>query len=536
VSCPGEASWLLYADGELPLTEAREAESHLVRCQACRALVMALREETRGIVDALHGREPDSLPAADLTAPAGGLALGFPAAIVVVALVLAAAGLVAESRLPGGFDLFHPLRLKGAYEMVFDLIFGLRDRAPGLLEFAVAVAAVLSTSALGSLLVGALVRRVAGTAALLLLWCSLLAAPEASALELRFDQDTRIGAAETLAETLVASGDEVRIDGSVEGDVVAWARRVTVSGRVEGDLFVCARELVISGEVTGGVVALVEQVRVEGVVSRAVYSLAGRFHLEPAGRLDRDATLFGERVHLEGSVARDVVFGGERFELGGNVGRDLEILHAHRVALQDGARVAGDVEAMISDDNEIEFGTDAVVLGEVNTTSHSHAEAFFAAYRRPGFYLFFAIQLVASWILGVLLYMLWPQLFSGQVATTGAFLRSLGWGLAALVLTPFVLVAVGFTIVGIPLAVLGLFVWVAAIYGADIAVGALIGRALLQPDSSLGAFARALLAGLGVITVGHLLPFVGSAVGWVSLLLGMGLLADQARRLVPARP
>jgi cytoskeletal protein CcmA (bactofilin family) len=311
---------------------------------------------------------------------------------------------------------------------------------------------------------------------------------------------------------------------------------VTVSGRVEGDLFVCARELVISGEVTGGVVALVEQVRVEGVVSRAVYSLAGRFHLEPAGRLDRDATLFGERVHLEGSVARDVVFGGERFELGGNVGRDLEILHAHRVVLQDGARVAGDVEAMISDDNEIEFGTDAVVLGEVNTTSHSHAEAFFAAYRRPGFYLFFAIQLVASWILGVLLYMLWPQLFSGQVATTGAFLRSLGWGLAALVLTPFVLVAVGFTIVGIPLAVLGLFVWVAAIYGADIAVGALIGRALLQPDSSLGAFARALLAGLGVITVGHLLPFVGSAVGWVSLLLGMGLLADQARRLVPARP
>jgi cytoskeletal protein CcmA (bactofilin family) len=535
VSCPSEASWFRYTEGELPLTEVREAESHLVRCQACRALVMALREETRGIVDALHGREPDSLRVPEVTAPAGGLALGFPAAIVVVALVLAAAGLVAESRLPGGLDLLHPLRLKGAYEMVFDLIFGLRDRAPGLFEFAVAVAAVVSTSALGSLLIGALVRRVAGTAALLVASCGLLAAPEATALELRLDQDTRIGAGETLAETLVASGEEVRIDGLVEGDVVAWARRVTLSGRVEGDVFVFARELVISGEVTGGVIAVAEQIRVEGVVSRSVYSLAERFHLESAGRLERDATLFGDRIHLEGSVARDAVFGGERFELGGKVGRDLEVLHAHRVALLDGARVAGDIDAMISDDSEIELDPGAVVLGDVNTTSHSHAEAFFAAYRRPGFYLFFAIQLVASWILGVLLYMLWPQLFSGHVATTGAFLRSMGWGLATLVVTPFVLIGVGFTIVGIPLAVLGLFTWVTAIYVADIAVGALIGRALLQPDASVASFARALLVGLGVIVVGHLLPFLGGAVGWVSLLLGMGLLADRARGLLPAR-
>jgi cytoskeletal protein CcmA (bactofilin family) len=339
-----------------------------------------------------------------------------------------------------------------------------------------------------------------------------------------------------VAETLVASGEEVRIDGLVEGDVVVWARRVTLSGRVEGDVFVFARELVISGEVTGGVIAVAEQIRVEGVVSRSVYSLAERFHLESAGRLERDATLFGDRIHLEGSVARDAVFGGERFELGGKVGRDLEVLHAHRVALLDGARVAGDIDAMISDDSEIELDPGAVVLGDVNTTSHSHAEAFFAAYRRPGFYLFFAIQLVASWILGVLLYMLWPQLFSGHVATTGAFLRSMGWGLATLVVTPFVLIGVGFTIVGIPLAVLGLFTWVTAIYVADIAVGALIGRALLQPDASVASFARALLVGLGVIVVGHLLPFLGGAVGWVSLLLGMGLLADRARGLLPARP
>jgi cytoskeletal protein CcmA (bactofilin family) len=522
-------------DGELPLPEVREIESHLVGCQSCRALVMALREETRGIEDALHEREPQTIPAAGVTAPASGLAFGFPAAIVVVALVLSAAGLAAEARLPGGLDLLNPLRLKGAYEMAFDLIFGLRDRAPGLLEFAVAVAAVVSASALGSLLVSALVRRVAGTAALLLASFWLVATPEATAFELRPEQDTRIASGQTLSETLVASGEEVRIDGVVEGDVVAWARRVSISGRVEGDVFVLTRELVISGEVTGGVVAIAEQIRVEGGVAGNVYALAERLQLEAAGRLERDATLFGERVHLEGAIGRDAVFGGERFELAGSVGRDVDVLHAHRVVLLDGARVAGDVSAMIPDDTEVELGEGAAVLGEISTKGHSHAEALFAAYRTPGFYLFFAIQLVASWILGMLVYLLWPEVFAGHVATTGAFLRSLGWGLVTLVLTPFVLVGVAFTVVGIPIAVVGLFVYLAALYMADISVGALIGRALLRPDASAASFARALLAGLGVITFGHLLPFLGGAVGWVSLLLGLGILADRARALLPVR-
>ena len=85
------------------------------------------------------------------------------------------------------------------------------------------------------------------------------------------------------------------------------------------------------------------------------------------------------------------------------------------------------------------------------------------------------------------------------------------------------------TIVGLPLAILGLFAYVTALYVADIAVAALIGRSLLRPEANLGSFGRALLAGLAILAVGHVIPFLGGAVGWVSLFLGLGLVANRTR-------
>ncbi|MEN8181911.1 MAG: zf-HC2 domain-containing protein [Myxococcota bacterium] len=535
MSCPQEESWVSYVDGELPPPELRRVESHLVTCQSCRALVVALREESQAIADALHERKLASHAVSPAEAPAAGLAFGFPVAIAGLAAGLTLAGAVAESRLPGGLDLLNPLRLKGAYEMVFDVIFGLRDRAPGLFEFAIAVAAVLSVSTLASLGVGVLVRRVAGTTALLAL-CLLFAPERGSAIDLRFDQDTHIAPEEVLQETLVASGEEVRIDGVIEGDLVVWAERIRVTGRVDGNVFAFARDIELSGEVNGVLVMVAERVRTRAKIGSSVYSLAERLTLGTEGRIERDATLFGERVLLEGSVARDVVFGGERFELAGSVGRDVDVLHAHRVALLDGARVTGSLDAMIPDDTEVELVGDARVEGEVRIEPHSHAQALFAPYRQPSFYLFFALQFVASFLLGLLLYALAPTLFASAIPTTGAFFRTLGWGFAALLLTPLVLVAIAFTIVGLPIAVLGLFGYLAALYVADIAVGALIGRSLLQPGPELGSFARALLVGLAIVIVGHLIPFLGAAVGWVTLFLGLGLLVDRVRQFRPLRP
>ena len=121
-------------------------------CRDCRARVIALREEGALLGEVLRGRAPARGGADAAAAPdARGVALGVPIAIAAVAVALAAASALLDMRLPGALDLLHPRRLKGAVEMAFDLIFMLRENAPGLLELAFAIGVVASVSALATL-------------------------------------------------------------------------------------------------------------------------------------------------------------------------------------------------------------------------------------------------------------------------------------------------------------------------------------------------------------------------------------------------
>ena len=75
MSCFPEWIYSVYVDGELADAEKRPVEAHLISCQACRELIVALREEATLLADSLHEREPIARrPRA--AAPVRGLALG----------------------------------------------------------------------------------------------------------------------------------------------------------------------------------------------------------------------------------------------------------------------------------------------------------------------------------------------------------------------------------------------------------------------------------------------------------------------------
>ncbi len=530
MSCPSESSWAVYVDGELAPGELRRLEAHLVSCQACRAQVVALREEAGLLADVLLERAPRLLATATHEAPAEGLALGFPLAVAAALVVLTVGGLVLEGRLPGGLEVLNPLRLKGVFEMFFDLAFWLRDEVPGLVEFVLAVAVVVSVSALGSFAVSQLVRRLGGLAGLGLVAGLLWPDPRAaSAFELRHDEEeTQVAAGETVRDTLVVSSHALDVDGVVEGDLVAAVERLTIRGRVTGNVFAFAEAIEVAGTIGGGLIAAAEEVRVEGEVGEGVFAAAEKITLAAQGQARGDANLAAKHAVLEGAVGRDVACFCERMEVRGSVGRHVEV-RARRLEILAGARIAGDVDARLPEGKQVEVAEGASVAGELRTTPMEHRHGYLAHWRRPHFYAFFVVQFAAGLLFGLLLYVLAPRLFQGEVRSAGEFFRTLGWGFLGIVATPVAIVLVALTLVGIPIAVLALFAYLVALYAADILVGALIGRALVRPSERLGSFGRALLVGYGIVLVGHAIPFLGLAVAVVSGLLGVGIVVDRIR-------
>jgi cytoskeletal protein CcmA (bactofilin family) len=530
VSCLDGVTLAAYAAGDLAPAPRRAAEAHLVRCRDCRERVVALRRAAaEGSGEG--GGAPD--PEADAP-PGGGFAMGFAVALGLVALALAAV-----ERAMGGDGWLAPARLSGAYEMLFDLVDWARHRAPGLLELLAALVATASVAALAALGVASLTRRLGPRPAVVLALGlgAALAAP-GRAFEVRSGDDVGLPAGERFVGSLAASGDRVSIDGTLEGDLFVAAERVAIRGEVTGNVFAWARELEVSGRIGGSLHAGCERARVEGEVGGGSYSVTESFALGPGGRIRGDAVGFARRTAIEGEVDGALHVAADELRVEGRIGRELHAPRVGRVWLGEGARVGGRLTVRVAREADLEIAPGAVVAGprDVGPPGRHEVDAFWQP--RPWLWTF--LRLSAALLSGVALYAFLPGLFRARAPTASRLVRLLGTGLLCLLAAPLALVLLALTLVGLPLALLGGFAYLTALYLGHVLAAAELGRALLRRPSlelpGIASFARTLLVGLVAVALAARLPGVGPAVHVVVLLFGLGLLAERARALLSSQP
>ncbi len=530
MSCFSEETYSIYIDDELSQRETREVETHLVRCQNCRAQVLALREEASLLGDVLLERSRAPAPRhARAPAPVRGLAIGLIPSLALLGLLAAVVGWLLELHSPASVGWLNPLNPMGALEMLFNLIFWLRDQAPDLFELALAVAATAGVSAVLSFAVSSLFRRLGGPTTLVLALALIGSwATPVFALELAYTEDFQVASGEKIDESLVVSGERVRIDGVISGDLFVLAERLALRGEVQGNLFALVREFEMSGVVTGSLHVISESAVIEGETRRDVYALCEHFRFARPARVGRDLSVMTPGVEIQGAVGRDLVVWGKWTELRGSVGRTLRA--RHKLALLDGARVGGDVVLGAHPGSEIEIAESAVVGGEARNESHEHHMARSVDHYRKGhFYLWVAVLVSGTFLVGMVLHLFMPGLYDVQLATSSEFFRSLGVGFLTFLAVPCVLLISALTVIGIPLALMGLWLYLTTLYVAFIVLASLIGAAITRSRSkTLHSFGLALLVGLLVVILAITVPYVGGLVRVVVLLCGLGLLTERA--------
>ena len=245
--------------------------------------------------------------------------------------------------------------------------------------------------------------------------------------------------------------------------------------------------------------------------------LTGRVEVRAGERVDTVVILDGPAVidgHVEGAV---VALNGD-IRVSGTVEEAVVALNG-RATIANGARVGGDVVS--SKAPVVEPG--ATVEGETRTVRFSlRALGFF-------FWLLWWVAVTVSLlVLGVLLLALVPAaMAASQLVARNEPGRVVGWGLLVAVGLPVVSVLVMLTVVGIPLGIVALLA-LALVYAMGYVVAALVlGRTMVkEPRSSYVAF----LAGLIILRLVGLIPFVGGLVTFVASAFGLGALAIAGRR------
>jgi cytoskeletal protein CcmA (bactofilin family) len=532
VSCFSELTYAIYADRELPPEEARPVEAHLVQCRPCRERVMELRAEASLLTDLLQERVRAPMRSAARSEAARGVALGLGPTLLAAAGAALALGWILETLGPMARQWIGPFTLRGVYGMAFDLFFLLRDEVPALLEVGLAIAAMASASALLTFALSAMLRRWSGPGLLTLaalLALGLPAGPSHAHFGWHEHEDYRLPAGETHDGTLVVSAQNADVDGIVAGDLITLSHHVTIRGEVRGNVIAVARSFELVGVVTGSVHVGAGRTHVSGEVRGNLYAFTEAFTLGSTGRVLRDAAILGDSAVLEGRVERDLYLGGERAELRGRIGRNVEAW-AHRVALLDGARVGGDVRALLPRGEEVAVASGAQIDGQVETRERQpiHGRGL-DRFLQPSLYLWLILHIGAGFLVGMVLHALLPGVYDGRLATAGEFFRTLGLGFLVFVAAPVTLALTALTLVGVPLAVMGLCLYLSSLYAGLIVVAALLGTAVVHADSEgWRGFGLALLAGLAILAVATHVPFLGPLVQIVAVLVGLGLLAQRA--------
>ena len=350
------------------------------------------------------------------------------------------------------------------------------------------------------------------------------------------------------AETSNSEFVIIRPDDIVTEDLYAGAIRVVVEGRIEGDLVAfAAEEVVIEGTVTGSVLAIAPRVTITGEVGGSV-RVSGNT-LEVDGTVDGDvvAAVWTALLSSESVVGGDVLVWAWRVDATGTIGQDLT---GTQRTLNLAGEISGDVDVSVSRltivgpltvDGDLAYRSareaagleDAEVSGAIVQKSPLAPNLRVRALSLLGRFMVVLFLTVAALTAAYG----WPQRTTSAVAEVGRRpVRNWLKG-AGLLFAPLVLVAVTGVLLGLApaaaafpllavlvpviLALAGLSFALALVAGAP-AVGWLGGVIFRRLDLYGAILAGSLLVGLV-----WYLPVVGWLVPVIVLPLGLGAWMSQ---------
>lgn len=334
-----------------------------------------------------------------------------------------------------------------------------------------------------------------------------------------------------------AAGNTLRIGEPIVGDLFAAGGSVDVDAAVSGDAVVAGGKVRIGAPIGMSVYAAGGQVTIDASVARSARLAGGHIELSPKSEIAGNVTVGGGQVSLNGTVRGYVRAAGGRVFINGPIGGDV-LATAGNVELGPDARIAGKLRYASGD--EIKRDTAAQVTGGIERIEMKGelpvpATAERSVGRRGGWVWTIGLMALAAVLVGGL-----PD-FYARVAQT---LQTRPWfslliGFVALVCIPVAAIVLLITIIGIPLALLTIVLYLALLLVGYASTGVALGDWVLKRfknDAAASLWWRVGAAMLAVLVIALVsrIPFVGGFVVLAALLIGMGALALQVRRRAAA--
>ena len=142
---------------------------------------------------------------------------------------------------------------------------------------------------------------------------------------------------------LYTTGEAIRVDGRLAGDLVALGQRVLVRGEVDGDLFAAGRTVDLLGPVGDSTRIAGDQITVDTVINGDLLAAGNRLQFLDGTVIRGGLLTASSTVELDGMVEEDFRAAAGEIIVRGTVRGDANVI-ADRLELAPGARIDGDLD------------------------------------------------------------------------------------------------------------------------------------------------------------------------------------------------
>ncbi|HUT22226.1 MAG TPA: hypothetical protein VMX18_02315 [Candidatus Bipolaricaulota bacterium] len=350
-----------------------------------------------------------------------------------------------------------------------------------------------------------------------------LAMPAVSLAGESMPQNIYIPAGQDVETNFIAAGQSIDLGGNFKKDVYVFGNMVNVTGNIDGDLIVFGSYVRISGNVAGNVRGGASSFEIDGKVGKNATVAAGIIFVKENAEIGWDLMAAGGLVNVNGPVKGTLSVAAGSLEINSAIDQGVRasIDKEGQFILHSSANVKGGIT--YSAPNELISEDGAIVEGEV--VKKVNVAAVSAEKSRNNFWGKKIFSFAALLLIGLLLMAVFGK-FGERVAAKAMerFGVSLGLGFLALILMPVAFVILLITIIGAPLAVVSLVLFLVMLYVSKVFAGLFVGSLLLKYLFKKKKIDRYLgfLIGLVVLSVIGLIPFVGGMVWVVLVLVGLG--------------
>lgn len=316
--------------------------------------------------------------------------------------------------------------------------------------------------------------------------------------------------------------DQARIQGTLGDDLMALSDRFDFTGHADENLCVAGNLATFGGTIGRHLRVAAKVVEVDGAIGHNA-SLAGQtVFVKKTGRIGGESLLVGETVMVEGTLVGRARILAKQATLAGRFEGPVRIA-AERIVLMPGASFGGDV--VYSAEDELLPGERVEMKGRLirkplaygSTPSEDEKDGASWTGKLAGAFFFYVGALLTGWIFQMIAPRWMARAGQAILASPG---KAMLTGLITFAAMPMIALVLMISVVGLPAGLILLTLYGALLYLAKLAVGVALAARFMRrmPERPAGG----LWLGLLPIYLIALLPWIGGAVTWVVLWLGLG--------------